>query len=128
VDATTNNNTIFAGQNTQLYAVSNSSNLFTWAPVSTINGVHLQNPTASPTITTTYLVNVLDGYGCTNIDTVTIYVVDVVCGEPYIYVPNAFTPNNDNNNDILYVKADIASKIYFAYTTDGAKWYFQLLM
>ena len=114
VDATTNNNTIFAGQNTQLYAVSNSSNLFTWAPVSTINGVHLQNPTASPTITTTYLVNVLDGYGCINTDTVTIYVIDVVCGEPYIYVPNAFTPNNDNNNDILYVKADIASKIYFA--------------
>lgn len=114
VDATTNNNTIFAGQSTQLFAVSSSSNLFTWTPINTLNGVHLQNPTASPPITMTYLVSVLDGFGCTNTDTVTIYVIDVVCGEPYIYVPNAFTPNNDNNNDILYVKADIASKIYFA--------------
>ncbi len=114
VDATTNNNIIFVGQTTNLFAISNSSYHFNWLPNNSINGVHLQNPTASPTETTTYQVTVLDGYGCTSVDTVTISVIDVICSEKYIYVPNAFTPNDDDNNDVLYVKADIANKLYFA--------------
>lgn len=114
VDATTNNNIIYEGQSTQLFAIANSNYQFSWSPSGSINGIHLQNPIASPTQSITYQVIVQDSYGCSNTDTVSIIVMDVICGEPYIYIPNAFTPNNDGQNDKLYVKADIASELYFA--------------
>ncbi len=114
VDATTNTPVIYLGQSAHLFAVSNSNYTFTWLPAGTLNGIHLQNPTATPDEATTYQVIIEDSWGCTNTDSVTINVMDVNCNDPYIYVPNAFTPNGDGKNDILYVKADIASELYFA--------------
>ena len=40
-------------------------------------------------------------------DTITVFVTERICDEPYVYVPNAFTPNNDGKNDILFVRSDI---------------------
>ena len=114
VDATVNPQIIYVGQSTQLHATANSGLQFIWTPPGTLNGSHLQNPIATPPGSTTYLVTVRDIWGCTNIDTVSVIVMDVICTDPYIYIPNAFTPNNDGQNDKLYVKADMASDIYFA--------------
>jgi gliding motility-associated-like protein len=114
VDATTNTPIIYIGQTANLFALANPNYTFTWLPSGAVSGVHLQNPTSSPTTATTYQVIIEDAWGCTNTDSVTINVMEVICSDPYIYVPNAFTPNGDNKNDILYVKADIASELYFA--------------
>ncbi len=48
------------------------------------------------------------------LDSVFIEMVDVKCEPPYIFVPNAFTPNNDGKNDILYVRGRELNNIYFA--------------
>lgn len=128
---------IFHGQSSHLYADANSNLHFTWWPANSLSNGYVQNPIASPDTTTAYIVQITDAYGCTNIDTVVVTVLDVVCAEPYIYVPNAFTPNDDGNNDILYVHADMATDLYFAIydrwgekmfeTTDASKgwngWY-----
>ena len=42
-----------------------------------------------------------DKDGCSGVDTVTVTVRKAKCDETDVYIPNAFTPNGDNNNDIF---------------------------
>jgi gliding motility-associated-like protein len=56
---------------------------------------------ASPFVTRTYTVAVVDTNGCRASDQVTIF-LDI---ERPVFIPNAFTPNNDGNNDRITVFA-----------------------
>jgi gliding motility-associated-like protein len=86
---------IIAGGSTILAATVNDSNLiFSWSPPDYLNSTSTLNPLASPPAgLINYLLSVVSEYGCTNEDNV---VVKVVAG---IFVPTAFTPNNDGKND-----------------------------
>ncbi|MEM0991985.1 MAG: PKD domain-containing protein, partial [Bacteroidota bacterium] len=67
-----------------------------------------ENPTVQPDRTTTYTVAVTaqeDLLGaCAIEERVTVVVLDLPCDEPYIFMPNAFTPNGDNVNDVIRVR------------------------
>ena len=104
---------IYSGESTNIDATPNHIYYY-WNPLNTLANNVTANVIASPTYTTTYQLNIIDEYGCTATDTITIFVSDVICGDPYIYVPNAFSPNDDGNNDILYVYGEIFDKLYFA--------------
>ncbi len=56
-------------------------------------------PTVAPLVTSTYKVVGVDENGCSAEALITVFVQK----EPNVVVPTAFTPNNDNNNDILIV-------------------------
>ncbi|MCD6366074.1 MAG: gliding motility-associated C-terminal domain-containing protein [Bacteroidales bacterium] len=114
IDAYSDLTQIFVGQTVSLHGQPYENYQFTWSPISSLSNTHIKNPYATPQETTTYLVTIYDENGCANTDTITIFVMDYDCGEPYIYVPNAFTPNGDGNNDILYVYGGMIDHFYFA--------------
>lgn len=86
---------------------------YQWTPSQDMSTPNSPSTSVSPDATTTYTVSVTDTFGCTLVDTVTIKVNPVVCGTPFVFIPNSFTPNGDGVNDILYVRSDILDECYF---------------
>lgn len=91
--------TITQGESTQLNGTGGGT--YNWAPAASLSCSTCPDPIASPIVTTTYTMSVTDSLGCTRTDTVTVF-VDLLCGE--VFVPNAFSPNGDGQNDILFVR------------------------
>jgi gliding motility-associated-like protein len=85
--------TIYAGLSTQLNASGGGT--YSWSPQDGLSCITCSNPIASPLYTTIYTVTVTDTNGCSISDDV---VVNIDCGE--IFIPNAFSPNSDNENDL----------------------------
>jgi gliding motility-associated-like protein len=100
--------TITQGQTTQLTGTGGPN--YVWDPAASLSCSNCQNPLASPTVTTTYTLTVFDSLGCAATDTVTIF-VDILCGD--VFVPNAFSPNNDGQNDVLFVRGNCIATMDF---------------
>jgi gliding motility-associated-like protein len=67
-----------------------SAGTISWTPSNTLSCSDCANPTATPSVTTTYIANVTDANGCVGSDSVVV-VIKMLCGE--LYVPNIFSPN-----------------------------------
>jgi len=87
-----------------------SGSTYTWTPPAGLSCTNCPDPVASPTVTTTYTLTVTDSLGCTAADTVTVF-VDIACGE--LYLPNAFSPNGDHQNDVFYVRGNCIKYLQF---------------
>jgi gliding motility-associated-like protein len=77
---------------------------FFWSPTTGLSCTNCLNPVATPEVTTTYYLTFTDIYGCTYVDSVTVYV------SPSLFIPNAFTNNADGFNDYFQVFARNLSK------------------
>ncbi len=87
---------------------------YIWSNGETLNDPTIENPVATPLETTTYEVVVTDeDSGCAVASAVTITVVRPACEEPYVFFPNAFTPNGDGHNDVLYLRGTDVTDVYF---------------
>lgn len=104
--------TITVGSNIQLIATGGIQ--YNWSPGYGLNNIGVFNPIASPTVTSMYIVKGIDVYGCINYDTINVIVI-----APNFWIPNAFTPNDDSFNDVLFVRGDGVNNFEFGVFT---KW------
>ncbi|TAL59240.1 MAG: T9SS type B sorting domain-containing protein, partial [Bacteroidetes bacterium] len=86
---------ITLGGNTQLTATGGGT--YSWSPSTGLSCTTCANPAASPLQTTNYCVVVTDGNGCKDSSCITIN-VEMPCGD--IFIPNAFSPDDDGSNDL----------------------------
>ena len=113
LDIVANPDTIFIGDASQLIATEDPNYTYTWTQNPSLSAFNIFNPTANPVEATIYYLEVNDLSSCKNRDSVIIYTKTFICEEPYIFVPNTFTPNNDGLNDILYVRGNVITELYF---------------
>ena len=104
--------TVYDGDHIDLHATEWSDFSYHWQPAG-VSNANSANASATPQTSTTYIVTVKDQYGCEKKDSVFVYVIEVLCEEPYIFVPNAFSPNHDRKNDILFVRGEFIDTFIF---------------
>ena len=104
--ATVDDDTIYQGQSTNLHANHEPGFLYQWSPSFSLNSSTNPDPLSTPLLTTDYIIQITDSNGCKVTDTVTVWVIIENCSEPEIYIPNAFTPNADQQNDVFYVRGN----------------------
>ena len=106
----------------QVVAMGNSVTLsagggvsYLWSPASLLDGGNRPIANFLPTSAGTYsfVVLVKDANGCASSDTVTITVSEIKCGEG-VFLPNAFSPNNDGQNDILFVRGNCIKALHLS--------------
>ena len=81
--------------------------LYLWSPATGLDCISCALVNTNTSITTNYTLTVTDANGCPALDTVRVTVLPYVsCEEPF--VPDAFSPNGDKDNDIFYVRINPA--------------------
>ena len=100
--------TIRFGQNITLHG--SGAYRYNWTPNYNITSITNPNVVVNPFRTTQYILTGYNSAGCFSSDTLNVIVVED-CGE--MYVPNAFTPNDDKVNDVLYVRGICLESISF---------------
>ena len=123
---------VLGGTTVHLLATPSSGVTYLWQPAAAVSDPTIAAPTAVVNETTTFYVTVSDGT-CSRTDSVKVLVHELLCDEPDIFVPDAFTPNGDGNNDVLFVRgrniADLDFKVFdrwgevvFQTTDQAAGW------
>jgi gliding motility-associated-like protein len=94
-----NDTTINIGETIVLFAVNGVD--YEWTPAEGLSCSTCANPIAQPLVNTTYIVHTITGRNCIAADTMNVALTHY----QYLYVPTAFSPNHDGNNDYFRVKA-----------------------
>ncbi len=87
--------TIIQGESVQLNATGAAS--YTWSPASSLNCNDCPNPIAAPSENTIYTIVGESSEGCLD----TTYATVTIQEDNFLYVPNTFTPDGDEFNNVF---------------------------
>ncbi len=113
------NDTIFLGQDVDLSVViGNPAWDYDWSTGD--SGVGVDQITDTPSESTIYSVTITDENGCEVILEMLVTVLQPDCNDEDVFLPTAFSPNNDDVNDILFVRSNfILDMEFFVYDRWG---------
>ena len=101
-----NDTSITVDQQIPLWTSGGSS--YIWTPSIYLDSTFSSSVISTPGEDITYYIEVYDSLGCMVIDT-----INITVNYNPLFIPNGFSPNNDNNNDVLYVRGGGVSSIQF---------------
>lgn len=111
VNAFTSDTLVPVGQTITLNALPDNEQ-YSWVPSAQVNTPESQKTKAVVNKSSYFKVTVSDGV-CSASDSVFVKTFQYLCDDPSIFVPNAFSPNGDGNNDVLYVNGNMIDKMIF---------------
>jgi gliding motility-associated-like protein len=102
--------TLYPGETAPLNPSGNCS-FFTWYPDYHLTNYQIQNPIASPPVTTKYYLTGITEFGCKILDSLTIRISD----ESILDLPNAFSPGSGTsiNDGLKIIKRGLSTLNYF---------------
>jgi gliding motility-associated-like protein len=98
--------TIMAGNTIPIQTTDSLSYTYTWSPANFLNCQNCSTAVATPDRDITYTITASSSDGCESTRQVVIRVIQPTF---QLYVPTAFTPNNDGLNDIFRLAPDNAN-------------------
>ncbi len=104
---------ILKGKSVHLAASGGAS--YEWTPAQWLTDPLIPNPIASPEKTILYTVEVTDSIGCVIVGAVQVII------ETNAFIPNLFTPNQDQRNDVLkiYGLEEVSHFTFMIYNRSG---------
>jgi gliding motility-associated-like protein len=97
--------TIRQGESSQLTSIFYPNYLYQWTPSSSLDEPQIPSPKASPNNSTSYTLQFTSPDGCSAEYEVLLTVINLPCEETHIFIPNAFSPNNDGVNEHWNVRS-----------------------